>query len=106
MEEVTAVVLAAGKGTRMRSSLPKVLHHLAGKPLGSYVIEAARKVEIEKVVVVVGYKAAQVKEVLGKDLIYVEQQEQLGTGHALQEAIPYLPAGTKTLLVLVPILLF
>lgn len=100
MEEVTAVVLAAGKGTRMRSSLPKVLHHLAGKPLGSYVIEAAKKVEIEKVVVVVGYKAAQAKEVLGKDLIYAEQQEQLGTGHALQEAIPYLPAGTKTLLVL------
>ncbi len=80
-----AVVLAAGKGTRMKSDLPKVLCQAAGRPLVSYVNEALRKAGVGKLVVVVGYKAELVKETLGgdPDIDFAIQAEQLGTGHAV-----------------------
>jgi len=80
-----AVVLAAGKGTRMKSDLPKVLCEAAGRPLVSYVNDALRKAGVGKLVVVVGYKAELVKETLGgdPDIDFATQAEQLGTGHAV-----------------------
>lgn len=82
-----AVILAAGKGTRMKSSLPKVLHQAAGRPLLAWVIEAARVAGCEKILVVIGHGAERVREeISGDDLGWVLQEEQKGTGHALAQA--------------------
>ena len=78
-----AVVLAAGRGTRMRSSLPKVLHPIAGKPMLRHIIDSIRAAEVPSVIAVVGQEAGRVRAALGPDVLFVEQQEQLGTGHAL-----------------------
>lgn len=81
------LILAAGKGTRMRSKRPKVLQELSGKPLVSHVIAACEQVEAKsRPIVVVGYGSEQVKQQLGDDVIYAEQAEQLGTGHAVMVA--------------------
>ncbi len=87
------VILAAGQGSRMKSSLPKVLHRIAGKPMLEHVILSAqhtqRKVGDGKIHVVIGHGAEQVKAELGHyDLNWVVQEEQLGTGHAVQQALP------------------
>lgn len=85
------VILAAGKGTRMRSSLPKVLHPIAGKAMVSHVLDTARSLEAEKNIVVVGHGAEAVQEtVTADDVSCVLQAEQLGTGHAVQQALPAL----------------
>lgn len=82
-----AVILAAGKGTRMKSSLPKVLHQAAGRPLLAWVIEAARAAGCEKILAVIGHGAERVREeISGDDLGWVLQEEQKGTGHALAQA--------------------
>jgi len=95
-----AVVLAAGKGTRMRSPLPKVLHRAAGKPLLEWVVAAARQAGCERILVVVGHGADLVREtVQGDDLTWVLQEAQNGTGHALAQAEPHL-AQPALLLVL------
>lgn len=80
-----AIVLAAGKGTRMKSELPKVLCEAAGRPLVSYVIDSLRNAGVGKIVSVVGYKAELVREALGEDpdMDFATQAEQLGTGHAV-----------------------
>ncbi len=80
-----AIVLAAGKGTRMKSELPKVLCEAAGRPLVSYVIDSLRKAGVGKIVSVVGYRADLVQEALGSDpdMEFALQAEQLGTGHAV-----------------------
>ena len=87
------VILAAGQGSRMKSSLPKVLHPIAGKPMLEHVILSAQ--QTQKVIgkgeihVVIGHEAEKVKDALGHyDLNWVEQTEQLGTGHAVQQAVP------------------
>ncbi len=86
---VEVIILAAGKGTRMRSSLPKVLHRLAGKPLVAHVIERARNLEADKVHVVIGHGAEQVRDTLGAEQVqWAVQEEQLGTGHAVHQATP------------------
>jgi len=83
------VILAAGKGTRMRSDLPKVLHTLANKPFVQHVIDTSLKLSASKVVLVVGHGAEHVRSALGNDALeYVEQKEQLGTGHAVAQALP------------------
>ena len=88
---LSVVILAAGKGTRMRSSLPKVLHPIADKPMVSHVIDAARQVNAENIYVVYGFGGEVLKaEITGDDLTFVEQAEQLGTGHAVDMASPYL----------------
>jgi bifunctional UDP-N-acetylglucosamine pyrophosphorylase/glucosamine-1-phosphate N-acetyltransferase len=93
-------VLAAGKGKRMRSDLPKVLHPAAGRPLLSWVIEAARSAGCERILVIVGHGAQQVREVIGDAGVeWVLQAEQKGTGHALAQAEPHLQ-GDAMLLVL------
>ncbi|MDD0844815.1 bifunctional UDP-N-acetylglucosamine diphosphorylase/glucosamine-1-phosphate N-acetyltransferase GlmU [Pseudomonas sp. Gutcm_11s] len=87
------VILAAGQGTRMRSALPKVLHPVAGKPMLGHVIDTARKLSPRKIHVVIGHGAELVRERLAADDInFVLQAEQLGTGHAVAQALPALEA--------------
>jgi bifunctional UDP-N-acetylglucosamine pyrophosphorylase/glucosamine-1-phosphate N-acetyltransferase len=98
------VILAAGKGTRMRSALPKVLHRAAGRPLLQWVVDAARAAGCARVLVVVGHGAERVREEIGSyggtdDLGWVLQAEQRGTGHALAQAEPEI-RGEATVLVL------
>lgn len=92
------VILAAGAGKRMRSALPKVLHPLAGRPLLSHVIDTARSLAPTRIVVVVGHGAEQVRAaVAAPDIVFAEQTRQLGTGHAVQQAVPYLDPDVPTL---------
>ncbi|AYN92836.1 UDP-N-acetylglucosamine diphosphorylase/glucosamine-1-phosphate N-acetyltransferase [Pseudomonas sp. LTJR-52] len=87
------VILAAGQGTRMRSALPKVLHPIAGKAMLGHVIDRARELTPQKIHVVIGHGAETVKQHLAADdLNFVVQQEQLGTGHAVAQALPHLSA--------------
>jgi bifunctional UDP-N-acetylglucosamine pyrophosphorylase/glucosamine-1-phosphate N-acetyltransferase len=85
------VILAAGQGKRMRSALPKVLHPLAGRPLLGHVLDASERLGSARTVVVYGHGGEQVPSVLGdRDCAWVEQAERLGTGHAVQHAMPVL----------------
>jgi bifunctional UDP-N-acetylglucosamine pyrophosphorylase/glucosamine-1-phosphate N-acetyltransferase len=98
MSALSVVVLAAGKGTRMRSVLPKVLHRLAGRPLLAHVLDAARAVDAERVIVVYGHGGQTVPEAFqGSATTFVLQEPQRGTGHALMQALPHLPASGSTL---------
>mgnify|MGYP000972143277 CR=1 FL=1 len=81
-----AIVLAAGKGTRMKSALPKVLHQVAGKSMLAHVLKSVSEVEIAKNVVIVGHEADRVIATLPKGTQFVKQVEQLGTGHAVKMA--------------------
>jgi bifunctional UDP-N-acetylglucosamine pyrophosphorylase/glucosamine-1-phosphate N-acetyltransferase len=93
---LNVVVLAAGKGVRMNSDTPKVLHCLGGKPLLEHVVDTALALEASKVVIV--YGQAKVRDYFsGRDLEFVLQEPQLGTGHALQQAIPVLAPESMTL---------
>lgn len=96
MDQLHAVVLAAGEGKRMHSDLPKVLHPLCGRPMIEYILESAVALTNE-VTVVVGHGASQVKEVLGDRWNYVMQEEQLGTGHAVMQAVEQLPEQGRLL---------
>ena len=90
-KEFYALILAAGKGTRMKSDLAKVLHSIEGKPLLYYVLEAARGAGAEKIVVIIGHQAQKVgEEFIGSGCVFVEQNPQLGTGHAVLQARPEL----------------
>lgn len=89
MQKMTAVVLAAGLGKRMKSQLPKVLHPVCGKTMVEHVVDAAFAAGAAEVVVVVGHGADKVREVLGDRVFYAVQNEQLGTGHALMCAREY-----------------
>jgi bifunctional UDP-N-acetylglucosamine pyrophosphorylase/glucosamine-1-phosphate N-acetyltransferase len=84
--DIKAIILAAGKGVRMNSELPKVLHKLNGKPLISHVIDNLRKAGISDIIVVVGYGGEQVISAAGDSAEYVWQRTQLGTGHAVIQA--------------------
>ncbi|MEO6699090.1 MAG: bifunctional UDP-N-acetylglucosamine diphosphorylase/glucosamine-1-phosphate N-acetyltransferase GlmU [Paraperlucidibaca sp.] len=93
------VILAAGKGTRMRSSLPKVMQPLAGKPLLAHVLNASRSLGAERPIVVYGHGGDVVQSAFANDAIdWVLQAEQKGTGHAVQVALPVLAADGKTLI--------
>ncbi|TJY38576.1 bifunctional UDP-N-acetylglucosamine diphosphorylase/glucosamine-1-phosphate N-acetyltransferase GlmU [Cohnella pontilimi] len=81
-----AIVLAAGQGKRMKSKLYKVLHPVCGRPMVGHVVDAVRKAECDRVVVVVGHGAEAVQETLGDSVEYALQAEQLGTGHAVAQA--------------------
>jgi bifunctional UDP-N-acetylglucosamine pyrophosphorylase/glucosamine-1-phosphate N-acetyltransferase len=92
-----AVVLAAGKGTRMNSELPKVLHRIAGRTLLDHVLDTVAAAQVDHTVVVVGHRAELVRETCGRaGLDFVLQEPQLGTGHAVQMAVPALRAGGYT----------
>ena len=93
------VILAAGQGTRMKSALPKVLHRLSGKPLLGHVIDYARALSPAEIVVVYGHGGEQVREFFADqaDLRWAEQARQLGTGHAVQQAMPLLETADRVL---------
>ena len=95
------VILAAGKGTRMHSSQPKVLHKIGGKPILAHVINCAKALDPQKIIVVYGYGGEIVREAFAhENITWVNQAEQLGTGHAVQQAAPYLDANANTLIML------
>lgn len=82
--EIASVILAAGKGTRMKSDLPKVLHKLNGKPMVKYVVELAEKIGSNNTILVVGHKKEMVMDIVGPQYKYVDQIEMLGSGHAVR----------------------
>src|SRR5215207_9790680 len=101
MSEPHIVVLAAGKGTRMKSDLPKVLHEISGQPLLEYVLRAAEGLKPASVTVVVGHQAEYVQARLGRrGLQFAVQEPQLGTAHAVLQAEASLTVKTGTLLLL------
>ena len=98
---LAAVILAAGKGTRMRSALPKVLHPICGQPMLYYPLEAARLAGFKQLKVVVGHRAEQVSQTFPEgDLTWIQQTDQLGTGHALMCAADSLRGYSGALLLL------
>ncbi|WP_407305914.1 bifunctional UDP-N-acetylglucosamine diphosphorylase/glucosamine-1-phosphate N-acetyltransferase GlmU [Desulfosporosinus sp. SB140] len=99
MPNLVAVIMAAGKGTRMQSKLPKVMHSLAGKPLIEHVLDVANQVGIERPLVIVGHGREVVAARIQERAEIVVQTEQLGTGHAVMQVLPYLE-GAQTVLVL------
>lgn len=99
MTQLTTLILAAGKGTRMKSTKPKVLQTLAGKPLLQHVLNTANQLSSEKNIVVYGFGGDQVKTAFtGVEIRWVEQAEQLGTGHAVKVALSELPHDGKSLI--------
>lgn len=87
MKKTAVIILAAGKGTRMNSERAKVLHEIAGNPMLSYVLDVSRKLGAKKIAVIAGHQADRVREAFhGKGIVFVEQPEQLGTGHAVMQA--------------------
>lgn len=99
MLKLNVVILAAGAGKRMHSSLPKVLHTLAGQPMLAHVINTARKLSPNKICVVIGHDGEKIKKsVIGDDLTWVIQEQQLGTGHALMQALSQLSDDGLTLI--------
>ncbi|NNK91108.1 MAG: bifunctional UDP-N-acetylglucosamine diphosphorylase/glucosamine-1-phosphate N-acetyltransferase GlmU [Acidimicrobiia bacterium] len=99
---VKAVILAAGKGTRMKSELPKVLHEAAGRPLVSWMLDTLVKAAVEDTAVVVGYRASEVAALLPAGVVAVEQTEQLGTGHAAAVGIGGLDLGDDDVVLVLP----
>lgn len=89
------VILAAGLGKRMQSDLPKVLHRIAGRPMLAHVLENARRLDPDRIVVVAGHGAETVQEAFSDqgDIVFALQRPQHGTGHAVQQALPHLVGG-------------
>ena len=99
MYSISAVILAAGEGKRMKSEIPKVIHKVMGKPLVKWVMESCSEAGAEALTLVVGHKSERVKECLPDDTNYVSQLERLGTGHAVMQAIEHIKES-KTVIVL------
>src|SRR5579871_5785299 len=97
---VAAIILAAGKSTRMRSKRPKPLHPLCGLPMTAHVLRACRAAGVERIVVVIGHEAETVRAGLGEDVEYALQTAQRGTGDAVRAAQPLLEGWQGTVLVL------
>lgn len=101
MSKLNIVILAAGKGTRMYSNQPKVLHTVGGKPILGHVIDCAKSLKPHKIIVVYGFGGETVKQAFAhEDIVWVNQAEQYGTGHAVQQAVPHLEADADTLVLL------
>ena len=99
MSKLNIVILAAGAGKRMRSSLPKVLHCLGGRSLLEHVLDTARLLSPDKICIVIGHGGDLIKQsIVGDDLIWVTQSQQLGTGHAAMQALPFLSQDGTTLI--------
>lgn len=101
MKSTKTVILAAGHGTRMVSEKPKVLHEVGGKAMLDYVISASEAAGADDTAVIVGYKADIVKAALPENITAIEQKEQLGTGHAVLQALPFFENFNGNVLVLV-----
>ncbi len=101
MPNLNVVILAAGKGTRMHSNLPKVLHQIGDQPILGHVLAVAKALRPSKIIVVYGYGGETVKEQFAdENALWVKQAEQLGTGHAVQQALPHLEKDAITLILL------
>lgn len=102
INNVAVIILAAGQGTRMKSNKAKVLHEIAGRPMILYVVETAKKIAGDNVVVVVGHQAQKVRDIISESaqVHFAYQEEQLGTGHAVQCAVPGLPDGCDEVVIL------
>ena len=100
MENVIAVVMAAGKGTRMKTNKSKVVHKIYGKELVVRVVETAYKAGIQDILAIVGHKREEVIKVLGENVNYAYQDELLGTGHSVKQAIPYLKGKKGKVIIL------
>ena len=111
MGKPAIIILAAGMGKRMKSDKAKVLHEIFGKPMIMYVVETAKKIAGNDVVLVIGHQDDKVRKVVSEDanVIFALQKDQLGTGHAVSCALPYLPDHTQEVIILcgdVPLLTF
>lgn len=101
MSKLNIVILAAGKGTRMHSNQAKVLHKIGGKTILAHVVDCAQALSPSKIIVVYGYGGDAVRAAFtDENIIWVHQAEQHGTGHAVQQAAPYLDANATTLILL------
>jgi bifunctional UDP-N-acetylglucosamine pyrophosphorylase/glucosamine-1-phosphate N-acetyltransferase len=101
MMALNIVILAAGKGTRMHSNTPKVLHEIGGQSILAHVIDCAKALNPSKIIVVYGYGGEIVREAFShENITWVNQAEQLGTGHAVQQALPFLNADAQSLVML------
>jgi len=100
--KIAVIILAAGMGTRMKSDKAKVLHEITDRPMIIYVVEAARKVAGDNVIVVIGHQGPKVRQSLSGtgDLIFAHQDQQLGTAHAVLCALPYIPAQCEEVVIL------
>ncbi|WP_438951065.1 bifunctional UDP-N-acetylglucosamine diphosphorylase/glucosamine-1-phosphate N-acetyltransferase GlmU [Porticoccus sp.] len=93
------VILAAGRGTRMKSRLPKVLHCLAGRPLLQHVVDAGNDLKTARIIIVTGHESEKVRSAInGEALFYVEQKQPLGTAHAVQQAVPEIRSDATVLI--------
>ena len=100
MKNIDVIILAAGKGTRMKSEKPKVMHKLAGRPLLDHVVDTARNLAPTKIIVVVGHEEKIIRDYYKESsLTFVSQKEQLGTGHAVAQATQHL-TSSRTLILL------
>lgn len=100
MKDTRVVILAAGKGSRMQSDLPKVLHKVEGKAMVQHSIDKVRELGVGDIILVVGYKKEMIREVVGDSVKYAVQEEQLGTGHAVMQARPFLEGFDGNVVVL------
>ncbi len=98
-DELRAIILAGGKGKRMGSELPKVLHELDRRPMIQHCIDRVNEAGINDVIVVVGYGRDLVMERLGNQVRFAIQEQQLGTGHAVQQALPLLAGAAGSVLI-------
>jgi bifunctional UDP-N-acetylglucosamine pyrophosphorylase / glucosamine-1-phosphate N-acetyltransferase len=100
MKNIDVIILAAGKGTRMKSTQPKVMHKLAGRPLLDHVVDTAKSLAPKNIIVVVGHEEQTIRDYYEEaSLTFVSQKKQLGTGHAVAQATQYL-TSSKTLILL------
>ena len=92
-KDVAVIILAAGMGTRMKSDKAKVLHEIQGRPMILYVVETAKKIAGDDVIMVIGNQAEEVRAIVSdtSELIFAYQEHQLGTGHAVLCALPQIP---------------
>lgn len=96
---LSVIILAAGKGSRMRSDKPKVLHQVGAKPMLGHVIDVAKDLHAEQIIVIYGHGGDQVKQTINDEAItWIEQKEQLGTGHAVKQALPIIPDDHEVLI--------
>lgn len=92
------VILAAGQGSRMKSDLPKVLHKIAGKPMLQHVVDTVEELDADGIHIIVGHGAEKVKQAIRGNINWCYQSEQLGTGHAVAQALPNIPENSKVLI--------
>jgi len=99
-DNLEVIILAAGLGTRMKSSTIKILHRAAGRPIIDYVLDLAAELSARPPVMVIGHQRERVQETVGERARFALQEEQLGTGHAVLQAAPHVDGAGKRVLIL------